>query len=102
MTCRMAPVILGRMSTSNKKVLITGSGGLIGSDCARTLAKEGWRVVGVDNDMRQQFFGEAGTTRPVVRSLVESVPGYRHFDLDIRDRQGVRDLFAAERPDFII
>jgi CDP-paratose 2-epimerase len=90
------------MSSSNKKVLITGSGGLIGSDCTRTLAKEGWKVVGVDNDMRQQFFGAAGTTRPVVRSLVESVPGYRHLDLDIRDRQGVRDLFAAERPDFII
>src|SRR5215472_3570873 len=87
---------------SNKKVLITGSGGLIGSDCARTLAKEGWSVVGVDNDMRQQFFGAAGTTRPVVRSLVESVPDYRHFDLDIRDRQAVRDLFEAERPDFII
>ena len=87
---------------SNKKVLITGSGGLIGSDCARTLAKEGWSVVGVDNDMRQQFFGSAGTTRPVVRSLVESVPGYRHFDLDIRNRQAVRDLFEAERPGFII
>ena len=77
---------------STKKVLITGSGGLIGSDCARTLAAEGWNVVGVDNDMRQQFFGAAGTTRPVVRNLVETVPGYRHFDLDIRDRQAVRDL----------
>jgi CDP-paratose 2-epimerase len=52
--------------------------------------------------MRQQFFGPAGTTRAVVRDLVASVPGYRHFDLDIRDRQGVRDLFAGERPDFII
>jgi len=90
------------MSTSNKKVLITGSGGLIGSDCARTLAKEGWSVVGVDNDMRQQFFGSAGTTRPVVRNLLETVPGYRHLDLDIRNRQGVRDLFETERPDFII
>ena len=71
-------------------------------ECARLLASEGWSVVGVDNDMRQQFFGPAGTTRAVVRDLVASVPGYRHFDLDIRDRQGVRDLFAAERPDFVI
>ena len=52
--------------------------------------------------MRQQFFGAAGTTRPVVQSLIETVPEYRHFDLDIRDRQAVRDLLAAERPDFII
>ena len=82
--------------------MVTGSGGLIGSECARLLARQGWNVVGVDNDMRQQFFGPAGTTRAVVRDLVDSVRGYRHFDLDIRDRQGVRDLFSAERPDFVI
>jgi CDP-paratose 2-epimerase len=85
-----------------KKVIITGSGGLIGSECARMLGGDGWAVIGVDNDMRQQFFGAAGTTRPVVRDLLDSVPGYRHLDLDIRDRQGIRDLFAGERPDFII
>ena len=85
-----------------KKVLITGSGGLIGSECVRMLGKNGWSVVGVDNDMRQQFFGAAGTTRQVVRDLIDSLPQYRHTDLDIRDRQGVRDLLAAERPDFII
>ena len=76
------------MSSVPKKVMVTGSGGLIGSECARLLAGEGWTVVGVDNDMRQQFFGPAGTTRAVVRDLVDHVPGYRHFDLDIRDRAG--------------
>jgi nucleoside-diphosphate-sugar epimerase len=38
------------------KVLITGSGGLIGSSSARKLASQGWDVVGVDNNMRQEFF----------------------------------------------
>ena len=40
------------------KALVTGSGGLIGSECVRLLAHEGWKVIGVDNDMRRQFFGE--------------------------------------------
>jgi FlaA1/EpsC-like NDP-sugar epimerase len=39
------------------KALITGSGGLIGSEGVRTLCREGWDIVGIDNDMRAQFFG---------------------------------------------
>ena len=34
-----------------KKLLVTGSGGLIGSECVRLMASEGWNVVGIDNDM---------------------------------------------------
>jgi len=83
------------------KALVTGSGGLIGSECVRLLAEEGWRVAGVDNDMRRHFFGEQGSTRAVVADL-SAIPGYRHFDLDIRDRQALRDLFRDERPEFII
>lgn len=84
------------------KVLITGSGGLIGSACVRLLAAQGWQVVGIDNNMRQEFFGPPGSTLAVVADLVATVKGYRHRDLDIRDRQGLRDLVRAERPDFII
>src|SRR5205823_6538735 len=84
------------------KALITGSGGLIGSECVRVLSREGWEVVGIDNDMRAQFFGQEGTTRPVVEELRATLPRYRHHALDIRDRQGVRDLLRHERPDFII
>ncbi len=84
------------------KAVITGSGGLIGSECVRLLSKEGWEIVGVDNDMRRQFFGEQGTTRPVIDELRSSLPNYRHFSLDIRDRQGIRDLLESERPGFII
>src|SRR5262245_14388159 len=84
------------------KVLITGSGGLIGSESARVLCREGWEVVGIDNDMRAQFFGPEGTTRVVVEELLATFSTYRHYPLDIRDRQKVRDLFRIERPDFII
>jgi CDP-paratose 2-epimerase len=87
----------------SKKVLITGAGGLIGSACATLLAERGWQVVGVDNNMRQQFFGSQGSTSAVVADLIAKFPkAYRHEGLDIRNRQMVRDLFERERPDFII
>lgn len=84
------------------KAIVTGSGGLIGSECVRLLSQEGWDVVGVDNDMRREFFGEQGTTQPVVQELVATLPRYRHENVDIRDRQRVRDLLKTERPEFII
>lgn len=83
------------------KALITGSGGLIGSECARLLAEEGWHVVGIDNDMRREFFGPAGTTAPVVEEL-RSLPYYRHLKVDVRDREGIREVIQLERPDFIV
>ena len=43
------------------KALITGSGGLVGSECADMLCELGWDVIGLDNNMRAHFFGQAGT-----------------------------------------
>ena len=53
------------------KALVTGSGGLIGSECVRSLCLEGWTVTGIDNNMRAWFFGEGGTTERVVQNLVQ-------------------------------
>ena len=83
------------------KAIITGSGGLIGSACARMLLQQGWQVIGVDNDYRSRFFGADGTTRPNVDDLMR-FPRYCHIDLNICDRQGIRDLFERQRPNFII
>jgi CDP-paratose 2-epimerase len=85
-----------------KTALITGSGGLIGSECVSLLCEEGWRVIGIDNDMRSQFFGLSGTTRAEVSYLRLHYPQYHHFDLDVRDRLRIRELFKLERPQFII
>jgi CDP-paratose 2-epimerase len=84
------------------KALITGSGGLIGSACARVLASQGWEVFGVDNNMRQHFFGELGSTSHVITDLCANLPRYWHRSVDIRDRQKIRDLVKDVRPDFII
>jgi len=84
------------------KALITGSGGLIGSACVEFLCSEGWSVVGVDNDTRSQLFGPGGSTAKTVVTLVDRHSSYKHVSLDVRDRQGVRDLFDVERPQFVI
>jgi CDP-paratose 2-epimerase len=84
------------------KALVSGSGGLIGSACVEVLCKQGWTVVGIDNNMRQRFFGPAGSTEVVVDHLVNDMTDYRHVSVDIRDRQKVLDVFQEERPDFVI
>lgn len=75
--------------------VITGAAGLIGSEAALHFGGLGLDVVGIDNDMRQVFFGPDGSTgwnrRRVQRALGAS---YTHLDLDIRDRDAVAAVFA--------
>lgn len=84
------------------KALVTGSGGLIGSACVRQFSRKNWEVCGIDNNMRESFFGPGGSTRPVVHRLEATFPTYRHYWVDIRERQAMRDLLEAERPDIIV
>ncbi|HUX68416.1 MAG TPA: NAD-dependent epimerase/dehydratase family protein [Terriglobales bacterium] len=85
-----------------KTALVTGSGGLIGSQCVARLCAQGWAVTGVDNDLRAWFFGPGGSTAPVVRALSAAWPRYQHVALDLRDRAGVNALLRRLRPQFII
>lgn len=84
------------------KALVTGSGGLIGSECVRLLGEEYWDIIGIDNNMRQTFFGEGGSTVRNTEELKTSVSRFKHYAVDIRDRQAIRDLMKRERPQFII
>jgi CDP-paratose 2-epimerase len=82
-------------------LLVTGSCGLIGSEVATYFAKLGWRVAGVDNNMRAVFFGPEGDTRWSLSRLRE-FRSYEHHDLDIRDREGVMSLMRNLRPTMIV
>lgn len=76
-------------------VIVTGSGGLVGSETASYFGALGYTVVGIDNDMRQVFFGaEASTAWNVQRLQGQEKIDYRHHDLDIRDEEKVSNLFA--------
>ena len=74
-------------------VLITGSAGLIGSEAARFFAQLGHQVVGIDNNMRQYFFGEEASTLWSREELLEQFGNYSHRDVDIRDEKAVAGIF---------
>jgi len=78
--------------------IITGAGGLIGSEAARHFHSLGWDVVGVDNDMRSKFFGVEASTRWMTTLLAEELPNYEHQDFDIRDTDALSRLFARVGP----
>ena len=78
------------------KVLITGSSGLIGSELVSFFDSRSQRVVGIDNNMRAEFFGQEGDTRWNLRRLKEATRHFCHYHLDIRDRQGLARLFKSE------
>lgn len=85
-----------------KRVLITGSSGLIGSEAAAYFSGRGFRVHGVDNNQRAKFFGEQGDTRWNQCRLLRELSTFEHHELDIRDREGVRQLVDRIRPDFLV
>ena len=83
-------------------VIVTGAAGLIGSESVKRFAHEGFKVVGIDNDLRQWFFGREASTLTNRQKLIATVPGYQHHDFDIRDRSAVENLFRQMGKDIAL
>jgi CDP-paratose 2-epimerase len=80
--------------------IVTGSGGLIGSESVQFFVEQGFDVIGLENDMRSSFFGPDASTRPVSERLSERYPReFRWLELDIRDAEGVDKVFAEHAKD---
>lgn len=86
----------------NRKALITGSGGLIGSEAVKYFCDLGFDVIGIDNDMRRYFFGEDASTKRTVERLQEQLPSFRQIDCDIRDERKVEEAFEYGPFDLIL
>jgi CDP-paratose 2-epimerase len=74
--------------------IVTGSAGLIGSETTRFFSSKGLDVVGIDNDMRREFFGPDASTAWNRALLEKELRDYRHVEADIRDDQTMAQLFA--------
>jgi CDP-paratose 2-epimerase len=85
-----------------KKIFVTGSSGLIGSEVCVYFGKRGFEVHGLDNNQRAVFFGPAGDTRWNQKRLSETISDFTHHELDIRNREGVLKLMSEIRPDVIV
>jgi CDP-paratose 2-epimerase len=85
-----------------KKLLVTGSSGLIGSEVVDYFCRDGWDVHGVDNNMRADFFGADGDTRWNQRRLQALHKNFRHHELDIRNRGAVDSLLQTLRPALLV
>lgn len=82
-----------------KVAVITGSSGLIGSEAALFFARHDFHIVGIDNNMRAYFFGEAAGTLKNKKRLEEKISNYEHYSDDIRDFAALEKIFRKYNSD---
>ncbi|HEY0790880.1 MAG TPA: NAD-dependent epimerase/dehydratase family protein [Chthoniobacterales bacterium] len=85
-----------------KRLLVTGSSGLIGSEVVAYFSGNGWEIHGVDNNMRADFFGPQGDTSWNTRRLQKTLKNFRHHTVDIRDRAAVLTLVSSVQPNAVV
>lgn len=85
-----------------KKVLVTGAGGLIGSEVVKYFLEKNIEVVGIDNNMRADFFGEKGDTIWNIKQLEKKYPGFTNFNVDIRNREKIISFVKEHKVEAIV
>ena len=86
-----------------KKLIVTGSMGLIGSEVAEYFLEKDWEVHGIDNNQRAIFFGLQGDNSSNRDRLAKYGSQYKLYNnIDIRDRQSILDIMPKIKPDAIV
>jgi CDP-paratose 2-epimerase len=85
-----------------KRLLVTGSSGLIGSEVCTFFSERSWEVHGIDNNQRAIFFGSQGDTRWNQKRLSEKLSNFHHHELDVRNREGIQALLRQIKPDAVV
>ncbi|MEO7658919.1 MAG: GDP-mannose 4,6-dehydratase, partial [Pyrinomonadaceae bacterium] len=82
--------------------IITGCSGLIGSEASKFFHAKGFTVVGIDNNMREYFFGSDGSVSWNTQSLKAELPGFIHYSDDIRNESAMRNIFSRYGNDIAV
>lgn len=77
-----------------KKIIITGSSGLIGSEACKFFHSKGFEIIGIDNDMRSYFFGDEASTKWNTSQLKNTLQNFKHYDFDIRNYTELERIFS--------
>lgn len=85
-----------------KKLLVTGSSGLVGSEVCMYFSEKGYEIHGIDNNQRAIFFGPQGDTRWNQQRLASTLQHFHHHENDIRDRKAMMELMQSIQPNVII
>src|SRR3990167_7721898 len=88
--------------TNKKTVLITGSAGLIGSEAVRFFANKGFKIIGIDNNLRRYFFGPRASIADNLKKIKKEIKNYTHFNVDIRNKKRINEILKKSKPDLII
>lgn len=82
--------------------IVTGAAGLIGAEAVRFFSGQGFTVAGIDNDMRQVFFGAEASTQWQRERLEAEIKNYTHYAADIRDKDAIFRIFSEYGKDIRI
>ncbi len=82
--------------------IVTGSSGLIGSETVKFLHEKGFDIIGIDNNMRNYFFGKDGSTDWNTKHLTNSLSNFMHINVDIRNQESIFKIFKERRKEIEI
>ena len=81
---------------SNKKAIVTGAAGGVGTEVVNMLLNKQFDVIAIDNNFREKFFGKDGSVKNKLISLKDKCELH---EIDIRDNKKIEDIFKLNKID---
>ena len=77
--------------------IVTGSGGLIGAEAVKFFSGKFNKIIGIDNNSRQYFFGKTASVISNINKLKKEIKNYEHQYIDIRNKAKIEKIFKRYR-----